>query len=186
MRGKINLTGNILVSQPKSEDPYFSKSVILIAKHGPGGAWGLMVNKPTPNISLDHIMRSAGIMSSKQDKIFIGGPVENNRVNIIHSLDWNSSTTMAITDDIGITNDIGVLAAIAQNQGPALFRTCVGMCGWEAGQLDGEYQGDPPWKQQNRWLDTPATIESVFHLTEEEQWQRGIEIVAQNKISSWL
>ena len=186
MRGKTNLTGNIIVSQPKSEDPYFSQSLILIAKHSPSGAWGIMVNKPTTAINLESIMRSVGVLSHKQDKVFIGGPVDSHRVHILHSLDWSSSTTMAITDDIGVTNDVGILTAIAANEGPALFRTCVGMCGWEAGQLEGEIRGDAPWKQQNRWLNTTATIQSVFHLNEAEQWQQGIELVAKDKISSWL
>jgi putative transcriptional regulator len=186
MNGKINLTGHILVSQPRNEDPYFSQSVVLIAKHSTSGAWGLVVNKPTSVITLDNIMKSAGIVSNKKDKVYFGGPVENNRVHIIHTLDWASSNTITITKDIGITNDMSILAAISQNEGPALFRTCVGVCGWEAGQLEGEYKGEHPWKSQNKWLDAPATIESVFHLTEEDQWKRAIEIVAQNKISEWL
>lgn len=186
MTGKNNLTGSIIVAPPLSEDPYFSHSVILIAKHSPAGSWGLVVNKPTSVVTMDHIMKSAGIVSSKKDKVYFGGPTENNRVHIIHTLDWASSSTITITKDIGITNDMSILAAISQNQGPALFRTCIGVCGWDAGQLDGEYQGNSPWKSQNRWLDVSATIESVFHLTDEEQWRRAIDLVAQHKISNWL
>jgi putative transcriptional regulator len=185
MKG-LNLTGSIIVSQPRSEEPYFSKGVIIIAKHSSSGAWGLMVNKPAPKLALDQIMQSIGIMSKKQDKVYIGGPVDTHRVHILHSLDWRSSTTMEITPDIGVTNDMSVMAAIAENEGPALFRTCVGTSGWGPGQLDGEHQGNPPWNQANRWLDAPATIESVFNLTGEEQWHRSIEIVAQSKISKWL
>jgi len=186
MKGKLNLTGSIIVAPPLSEDPYFAYSVILIAKHSSSGAWGLVVNKPTSVVTIDHIMKSAGIASNKKDKVYFGGPTENNRVHIVHTLDWASSSTISITKDIGITNDMSILAAISQDQGPALFRTCVGVCGWDAGQLDGEYRGEHPWKSQNRWLDVPATIESVFHLTEEDQWKRSIDLVAQNKIASWL
>lgn len=181
-----NLSGKILVSHPKCEDPYFSKSVILLAKHGSQGAWGLMVNKQTTNLSLGTIMQAVGINSIKTDKVYVGGPVDTHRVFIVHSLDWQSSNTIQITKDIGITNELQILAAIDRNQGPSLFRTCIGQCGWGSGQLDGEYQGEHPWKPQNRWLAAPATIESVFSLSNEEQWQRGIEQVAQHTVSSWL
>ena len=70
-----SLTGNIIVSQPRSEDPYFTKGVILVAKHGPSGSWGLMVNKPAANLTLGTIMQAVGIDSKKiqenMDDIFI-------------------------------------------------------------------------------------------------------------------
>jgi putative transcriptional regulator len=125
-------------------------------------------------------------MSKKQDRIYIGGPVDTHRVFVLHSLDWRASTTMKVNEDIGISNDISVLAAIADGVGPALYRACVGHCGWAPGQLDGEVAGEMPWQHNTRWLNTPATIESVFNLNEEDQWQQGIELVAQNKIATWL
>lgn len=181
-----NLAGRILVSPPKSEDPYFSKSVIVMAKHGPQGAWGLMINKYTPNLTLGTIMQAVGIDSKKQDKVFIGGPVDTHRVCIVHSLDWYSHNTIQVNKDIGITNEMQILAAISLNEGPALYRVCIGSCGWGPGQLDGEYQGSAPWKPQNRWLDAPATIESTFSLSGDDQWQKGIEFVAQDAVANWL
>jgi putative transcriptional regulator len=182
-----SLSGKILVSQPKADlDPYFSKSVILVGTHNVRGSWGVMVNKTTPNLTLGTIMQSVGIDSQKTDRIFIGGPVDTHRVCIVHSLDWQSSNTIQITPEIGITNELQILAAISQNEGPALYRTCVGSCGWGAGQLDKEYNGEASWKPQNRWLVAPATIESIFNLSEEDQWQKSIEHVAQHAVSNWF
>jgi putative AlgH/UPF0301 family transcriptional regulator len=78
------------------------------------------------------------------------------------------------------------MAAIAGGVGPKLFRTCVGHAGWAAGQLDGEYKGLPPWKPEQRWLDAPATIDSIFDLTNDAQWEKCIDIVAASKVSDWL
>lgn len=186
MKEVKNLAGRILISPPRSDDPYFSKSVILTAKHGSQGAWGLMINKITTNLNLGTIMKAVGIDSNKRDKVFIGGPVDTHRVFIVHSLDWYSGNTIHITPDIGVTNEMQILAAINEGEGPALYRTCIGSCGWSPGQLDGEYKGEHPWKQQNRWLDAPATIESVFSLSEDEQWQKGIEFAAQSAIANWF
>lgn len=181
-----SLAGNIIVAQPKSEDNFFSKSVILVCKHGAQGAWGLMCNKHTAHLTLDQVMDSVGIDSNKKDKVYVGGPVDNSRVHLLHTLDWESGSTIKITSDIGITSDISVLAAIAHGHGPALFRACIGMSGWGPGQLEGEMRGQHPWKPEQRWLDAPATIEAIFNLHNDDQWQRCIEIVAKNKVSNWL
>lgn len=150
------------------------------------GSWGLMVNKPTEKITLDMVMKSAGIFSNKKDKIYFGGPVDTQRVHVLHTLDWTTGSTMAITKDIGITNEISILAAIAQDQGPALYRVCLGVSSWAPDQLREEYDAIPPRKQQDSWLDSPATIETVFHLSDDEQWQQAIEHVAKNAVKSWL
>ena len=183
---KQDLSGHIIVAQPNSADPYFSNAVIVVAKHTPSGAWGLMVNKPTVKITLDQVMRQTGIFSDKTDKIYVGGPVDNNRVYILHTLDWQSGTTMKVTKDIGITTDVSILAAIALDEGPALFRTCLGLSSWGAGQLDNECAGNPPWKKSDSWLYAPATIPTAFHLTGDDQWNQSIDYVAKNAISKWL
>jgi putative transcriptional regulator len=183
---KKDLTGQIIASRPNNADTYFSKSVIIVGKHSPTGSWGLVVNKPTEKITLDHIMRQTGILSKKEDKVYIGGPVDTNRVYIVHTLDWTAPTTMQITKDIGVTTDISILAAIAGNEGPALFRTCLGICQWAPKQLDGEYFGQEPWSPADSWVDAPATIEAVFHLNEEDQWIHGIDYITKNNISNWF
>lgn len=186
MSDKINFTGKILVSPPMSQDGFFSKGVVFVAKDNHMGTWGLMVNKPTDKITLDMIMKSTGIFSSKQDKIYFGGPVDTQRVHVLHTLDWSINSTMVITKDIGITNDVSVLAAISRDSGPALFRVCLGVSSWAPGQLLEEYYAEPPRRTQDSWLDAPSSIETVFHLSHEEQWEQAIEHVAKNKINSWL
>lgn len=186
MSGKINFTGKILVAPPKSQDSIFSRGVIFVAADDSEGTWGLMVNKPTDKITLDMVMKSTGIFSDKKDKIFFGGPVHTQRVHVIHTLDWNINSTMVITKDIGITNDISVFAAISKDQGPALYRVCLGVASWAPDQLKSEYYADPPRRIQDSWLDGPATIETVFHLSEEDQWQQAIDHVATTKVKNWF
>jgi len=186
MKGSFNLTGHILVAQPKGLESIFSKSVVLIAKHGADGAWGVMVNKSTPKVTLDAVMSSTGISYSNPEPIYVGGPVDHNRVHVVHSLDWHTGSTVMVTSEIGITSELSVMTAIAGGVGPKLYRACVGVSAWAAGQLEGEYKGLPPWKLEHRWLDAPATIESVFNNNNDEQWEKAIELVASNKIADWF
>ena len=187
MQGSLNLTGHILCSQPKCLDAFFNKSVVVIAQHSEKHSWGVMVNKVHPDFNIGTLMANAGVAYPDDPRpIFIGGPVEPGRVHVIHSLDWQGSSTIAVTHDIGITGDISILAAIAGGQGPSLYRICAGLCVWGPGQLDGEQKGIPPWKPEHRWLDAPATLEAIFDQNGEEQWQKSIEIVANSVISTWF
>jgi putative transcriptional regulator len=186
MQGSLNLTGHILCAQPQSIDPYFARSVIAVAAHDSSHSWGLIVNKVHPNITITNIMQTTGIDYVDDSHIYIGGPVEPGRVHVIHTLDWKGHSTVAVTPDIGITGDVSILAAIAGGEGPNLYRIVAGLCVWGPGQLDGEYKGLPPWKLEHRWLDAPATIESVFNEKGDSEWQKSIEIVANSVISTWF
>jgi putative transcriptional regulator len=186
MQGSLNLTGHIICSQPKQVDSYFSRAVIVIAKHSDEGSWGVMVNKPH-EITLGHVMSSAGVeYHNDPTPIYRGGPVEPGRVHVVHTLDWQGPSTIAITPEIGITSDISVLAAIAGGQAPELYRVVAGVCAWGPKQLDGEQKGLPPWKLEHRWLDAPAEIEAVFNQNGDDQWKKGIEIVANSVVSTWF
>jgi putative transcriptional regulator len=178
-----NLTGKILIAQPKNQDRHFGKSVIMIAQHSRSGAWGVIVNHPAKTVTMRNIMDAAGVEYGGNELVYVGGPVEPTRVHVIHTLDWASSSTLKINDDLGITGDLSVLAAISQGQGPELYRAGVGLAVWSAGQLDGEMSGLEPWRPENRWLVTNATPELCLTGGGEEQWQRSINQCVNNRIS---
>lgn len=186
MQGSLNLTGHILAMPPKGSDSSFQKSVVLVVQHREEGAWGVVVNKINPRITLDAVMRSAGIDYRHTQPVFTGGPVETQRIHVVHSLDWRSQSTISITPEIGITGDVSVLAAISIGEGPQFYRTCLGVSGWGPKQLDGEYKGLPPWTTRCSWIDAPATLESIFNGTGDEQWEQSIGIIASSKIKTWF
>lgn len=188
MEGSLNLTGHILAMPPHgTSEGVFARSVVLVCQHKSDGAWGLIVNKINPKITLDKVMVSAGIEDYLYtDSVYVGGPVEAQRVHIVHTLDWRGMSTIPITSDIGVTGDISILAAISRGEGPRLSRCFTGLCGWAGGQLDGEYKGLPPWNTKNSWIDAPATIDAVFNLKGDDQWEQAIDIIATSKVSNWL
>lgn len=178
------LTGHLLISQPKNTEGHFTKSVILIAHHNYAGAWGVVVNRLAKTVKIKDIMNAAGIEYTEDGTAYIGGPVEPTRVHVVHSLDWSSSNTLKITEEIGITGDVSILAAISQNQGPKFYRAGVGLAVWTAGQLDGEQSGQSPWTPEHQWLTTPATSELIFNSVGEEQWQNAINASVSNRIAT--
>ena len=186
MEESKNLTGKLLVAQPKFLFKNFEKSVILVAQNNTGGSWGVVVNKWANTISMQDIMRAAGIEYNGIKEVHIGGPIEPTRVHVIHTLDWFSSNTLRVTDEIGITGDISVLAAIAGGQGPKIYKVGVGVATWSAGQLEGEISGLEPWTSGHQWLTTDATIDLVLKGAGEEQWQRAINQCVTQKISDFF
>ena len=189
-----SLAGHILVSQPKSTNSHFQKSVILVAQHGPAGAWGVIVNKEASRLDLRSVMSAAGIdypehlmrIPGKNGPVCLGGPVEPSRVHVVHTLDWFSSGTIRITDEIGITGEMSILTAIANDEGPEIWRVGVGLAAWSAGQLDGEMSGVSPWTPDHQWLTCPATVELVLSGNGDEQWQRAIDSCVNTKISEFF
>ena len=177
------LTGKILVAPPRHNEGHFSKTVVLVAQHGINGAWGVIMNRPAKTVNMQAIMNAAGIEYHGNETVYVGGPVEPTRVHVVHTLDWTSSSTLKITEDLGITGDISVLAAISQGQGPQLYRAGIGLAVWSAGQLDGEMSGIEPWTPQHQWLTTDANIELCLTGSGEEQWQRSINECVNQKIS---
>ena len=179
-----NLTGKLLVAQPKSYDRHFGKSTILIAQHSLSGAWGVIVNHPAKTVTMRNIMDAAGVEYEGNELVYVGGPVEPTRVHVVHTLDWFSQSTLKITDEIGITGDMSVLAAISQGVGPEIYRAGVGLAVWAAGQLEGEMSGEEPWTEKHQWLVADATMELCLTGSGDEQWQRAINDSVNQKIAS--
>jgi putative transcriptional regulator len=177
------LTGQLLVAQPRSTEGHFARTSVLIVQHSPSSAWGVVVNRVAKTLTMQAIMGAAGIEYYGNEPIYVGGPVEPTRVHVIHSLDWSSASTLKITDDIGITGDVSVLAAISAGQGPQLYRAGIGLAVWSAGQLEGEQSGEAPWTEKHQWLVTDANIELCLTGAGEEQWQRAINQCVNQKIS---
>lgn len=177
------LNGQLIVSQPCSQDPYFSKSVILVAQHNSSGAWGVIINRRAKSVSMKHIMSAVGIDHPLDEPVYVGGPVEPTRVQVIHTLDWSSINTLYISDNLGVTGDISILSAISNGTGPKLYRAGVGLSVWAAGQLEGEQSGVEPWTKNHQWLVATATADICLSGSGEEQWQRAIQMSVQHRIS---
>jgi putative transcriptional regulator len=171
-----NYQGKLLVSQPKSLGGFFDEGVVLIVKHSAKGAWGLMVNKviTSSDACLADIFHQVGMenINHVNAPLYSGGPLERQRVCVLHSADWTSDTTQEVAPGLCITTDLSILSAIAANQGPEKYRVTCGVSVWGAGQLEGEMKGEPPWTQQHRWMTVPAKPYNVFELELQGQWQQ--------------
>jgi len=160
-----NLEGQLLIAMPGMTDPRFARSVVCMCAHSDEGAMGLIINKPTENLSLSELLEQIDVdddapidlaPNAADHLVHNGGPVESSRGFVLHSPDYFSKdATMAITQSICLTATTDILKALASGSGPRQSMLALGYAGWAPGQLESELGA-------NGWLNCPADPELVF------------------------
>ncbi|MCA1287520.1 YqgE/AlgH family protein [Salipiger bermudensis] len=166
-----DLTGKILIAMPGMGDPRFEHSVIYLCAHSEEGAMGLIVNKPSADVSMAALLEQLSITPSPglgPRQVHFGGPVEMGRGFVLHSPDYMSGlTTLQVNDGFSMTGTLDVLETIARGDGPANWMAMLGYAGWGPGQLEEELAA-------NGWLVCDATPELVFETADASKWEAAL------------
>jgi putative transcriptional regulator len=167
-----SLVGRLLVAMPGMGDPRFERAVIYMCAHSAEGAMGLIVNKPTPEVSFNDLLKQLEIdraPDARDIRVYYGGPVEGARGFVLHSSDYRSEgATLPVDREIGLTATLDVLEELAQGRGPSASLLALGYSGWGPGQLEGEIG-------QNGWLTCAARPELVFGRANEHKWSAALK-----------
>ena len=126
LKGKFynSVKNNFLIATEKMRDNRFEKTVIAMLENNKDGAWGLVINKPLGSMPLALLIDPSLNTSSEREElykvdilIFWGGPVELEKIFILHSNEYQSKTTKNY-GDISISQDYNILFDIAEKKGP--------------------------------------------------------------------
>lgn len=153
--------GNILIAEPFLPDGNFERTVVLICEHGEqSGSFGLILNKPT---SL--LVSEATDLSDIDQKIYIGGPVEQNTLHFIHTFS-DLKGAIPVKDDIYWGGDIEQMSRYAnlKQLNELNCRFFVGYSGWAPRQLAEEIE-------QNSWIIYRQSIKNLFEWPADKMWQ---------------
>lgn len=172
-----SLEGQFLVAMPDMEDERFQESVILVVGHSDEGAMGLVVNHELPNLRFADVLDELDLGDPdsvirlpdaiRQRAVMRGGPVEKGRGFVLHSSDYKSGNTYAVTAGVGLTATLDVLKAMAFGPAPRSSLFALGCCGWSAGQLEDELAG-------NGWLTVPFSRELLFETPVERRYDAAL------------
>ncbi len=171
-----DLTGKLIVSTPSLYDPHFYHTVTYICAHNENGAIGLIVNRPT-SMDLADIFEQMDIhaehMPMARNKIYAGGPVQQERGFVLHAPcnSWNSS--IQISDQLCVTTSRDIIHALANGDGPNEVLITLGYAGWTTGQLEHELAEDS-------WLCVPFNPNLLFYTPPEKRWAASIEMLGFN------
>lgn len=167
----MDLSGTLLIAMPGLADPRFGHSVVLVCAHSPEGSMGLIVNKPSSDLTLEGLLDHLDIPRTPRGRdirVHLGGPVERGRGFVLHSPDWSAgSATMAIPGGYGMTATLDVLQALAQGAGPARAILALGYAGWGPGQLEEEIA-------RNDWLTAEGRADLVFGENDAAKWSGAL------------
>ncbi len=156
---RLNLTGQILIAMPAMEDPYFSKSVILVCNHDEDGAMGMMLNHPLQlNVGdlFEQLDMTCAPTAQPTRQVHLGGPVQVERGFVLHTPATEFNTTMELSEGLALTSSKDILEAAARDEAPQDMFIALGYTGWSAGQLEEEIQA-------NAWLTLPLHDQQQLH-----------------------
>jgi len=160
------------VAMPSMGDPRFAETLIYICSHSEGGAMGLIVNKPIPELDFSELAGQLNLSDEAKDKnvpIYFGGPVENGRGFILHSPDYDlDQATLKVSDKVSLTGTLEVVEDIAQGHGPDRLLFALGYAGWSPNQLEAEIKS-------NGWLVLSADEEVIFSDDPSESWSKAFD-----------
>jgi putative transcriptional regulator len=155
--------GDLLISEPFLNDPNFVRTVVLLCEHNHEGSFGFVLNKPA-QIKLNELIEEAG---SREDTIFVGGPVQQNALQFIHKKEGLIEGGIEVMDGLywggNFEQMLAVLDSglISENE----IKFFVGYSGWAAGQLKSEME-------LNSWIIfRNVNVDQLFHANGESLWK---------------
>jgi putative transcriptional regulator len=154
-----SLRGQCLIAAKHLADPNFFKTVVLLVEHGPHGAMGLVINRPS-SLLVCHALSKHFELGELSDLVYVGGPVEPVALMLLHNVADLGRDELMIVPQVYIGNSEQSFEEVfrqACESTPELrFRVFMGCAGWAPGQLEGELdRGD--------WHLVPGTHDLVFH-----------------------
>lgn len=172
-RAPVNLTQHFLIAMPAMADPNFAHTLIYVCSHGKDSALGIVVNRPI-DMTLGTLFEQVDIPledpALRAAPVHYGGPVQVDRGFVLHRPLGNWTSTLAVTDDLGLTTSKDVLEALGRNEGPDEILLSLGYAGWSAGQLEHELG-------QNAWLTVEADPDLLFTLPAEARLPAAMRVL---------
>ncbi|MEW6544954.1 MAG: YqgE/AlgH family protein [Nitrospirota bacterium] len=155
--------GIFLVATPALRDPNFRQTVVLLCEHGPEGALGVVVNRPT-GMLVAEALPQIPVLEGQGHLLYSGGPVQPNHVLILYRLAQEPANTHHVFDGVYLGGDMNALERVLTSpSGPDAFRAYMGYSGWGPGQLENEMK-------TGSWITLPADPSVVFEKDPSRIW----------------
>lgn len=168
--------GHILVSQPSLSDKFFSRSLVMLADHGPEGSFGFIVNKPA-RIRLSSVTDKFG---SFDTDLYLGGPVQVNNLFYVHTKGEIIKDSLQIIKGVYWGGDLKEIkefissGKITEND----IRFYAGYSGWQPKQLDREMK-------ENSWIVMDGQKRYVFSPRPSVLW-KNIVLTLGKEFAPWI
>jgi putative transcriptional regulator len=155
--------GDVLLSEPFLDDPYFGRKAVLLCEHNKDGAFGLVLNNFV-DVKIADIIKD---LKEDKSRVSIGGPVNNSNLYYLHTCD-SIKDCQKVADGIYLGGDFDDLTAQIKS-GFTSYRFFIGYSGWSNSQLADEIRS-------RSWFVTRASTEEIMSTEgeNEEFWKQLI------------
>jgi putative transcriptional regulator len=168
----IDLSNQFLMAMPGMVGGELAGTVIYVCEHGPKGALGLVINRPT-DLSLSSLLEKIDlkleISPFQTNTVFFGGPVQTDRGFVLHTPLGEYSSSIKL-GKLALTTSRDVLQEVAAGKGPEKLFVTLGYAGWGAGQLENELA-------QNAWLNVAADTDIIFSTPPEQRYPATLKLL---------
>jgi putative transcriptional regulator len=165
-----SLLGDVLIASPQIGDPRFTRTVILVVRHGREGALGITINRLAGEHPVASLLADLGETDTTAEgtvQLFAGGPVQLESMFVVHSSDYRRPETIAVTDSLSVTSTLEVVRDIGHGRGPHKKIVAFGYAGWGAQQLEAELA-------RNDWFTAHADSALVFDVNRDSVWEEAM------------
>lgn len=172
-QSSLNLAPGLLIAVPSMQDPFFTKSVVLLVEHDDQGAFGVVLNRKAP-VDQETLLDGAGLtqrVKRASRPVWWGGPVrpESGMVLFRDEPELNNyEPSHQVLPGLNCSWSMDLLKDIAMGKGPDTYALFLGCAAWDAGQLEDELE-------QGAWL--PADPDSTLLFTDHtsECWNLALK-----------
>ncbi len=167
----------LLIASPQMHNRLFERTVVLLYRHNPEGALGVVINRPIEESLSDVVeMDSFDLAPYAHVQVVWGGPVHGSGTVV---------TTGSLTDEegrslpggLGVTQRRDALIRLLE-EGDRLI-LCLGHAGWGEGQLDREIE-------EGSWLCTDVDKALVFDVPANERYDRALATLGLTSTTVWM
>ena len=159
-------SGDILLSEPFLDDPYFGRKVVLLCEHNDEGSFGFVLNNFI-DIDVDEVMEE---LPKLKARISVGGPVKNGNLYYLHTR-GDIPESIPVVEGVCMGGDFDLIKKMLQ-QGELTaddIRFFIGYSGWSGQQLADEVRS-------RSWFVAQPQVSDIMRTDEENEdfWKRLI------------
>jgi len=157
--------GKVLIAEPFLEGRYFKRSLILLAEFNEDGAVGFVLNKSI-NLTINEMLIN---IAHFEGEVFIGGPVDSDRIYFLHTIPDLIPNSIHIFDNLYWGGDFIVLKELIEQKDVRSdqLRFFAGYSGWSIGQLEDEIN-------ENSWLISQLNVAEIMNGKNEKLWEQSL------------
>ncbi len=159
--------GRLLLAEPFMEDPYFKRSVVLLAEYNKEeGAFGFILNKPL-EITVNDIIKD---FPEFYAPVFMGGPVQTDSLFYMHNQGEFIENSVKICDNLYWSGNYEQLKQMINDQliFPNEVKFFIGYSGWDYDQMLNEVE-------QESWIITENKYQTIRELNNDNLWHASLE-----------